>query len=659
MTVEVAPPEATQSGAGAAGTTDQAAEKAAAKARKQREAQARKEILAPVAGTLSLASLVVAIASVCAVVPFLLIVSAARELLSDAVDTGRVWRLLLIAVIVLIVRAVLQAAALTWSHTVDAKYQLTLRRLLADKLTRVPLGWFGERTSSEVKKYLQDDVEALHYLVAHARLDFIGSVTVPLVTLVYLATVDWRLTLVLLLPLVIYALCMKQMLDEPGRERLVAYNASELRTREATVEFVDGIQVVRAFGRAGKAYSEFQAAVENQTDRLRKLKLPVMTIQSISDTVVAPVFVMLLVVVAGLAGVGLHWLEPLDLLPFLLVGLGLGSSLLGLGYGAQALRTAGDAALRLHDLMQTPELPSSAATPAPHVPGIGSPDTTASPNDAVSSDTETLSGASASSSSPRPFEEDLTGAGVRFEGVTFGYRDDHQVLRGVDLELAPGTITALVGPSGSGKSTLAKLLPRFYDVTGGRITIGGRDIRGFGTEELYRTVGFVFQDVRLIRGTVRDNLLLAKPDADADALERAARAAQIHDRITALPRGYDSEIGVDAILSGGEAQRLSIARALLADTPVLVLDEATAFADPESEAAVQDALAVLVAGRTVLVIAHRLHTITGVDRILVLEHGSLVEQGDHATLSTAGGTYQRLWEINEAALTAVTLEESR
>lgn len=230
------------------------------------------------------------------------------------------------------------------------------------------------------------------------------------------------------------------------------------------------------------------------------------------------------------------------------------------------------------------------------------------------------------------------------------------------MELAPGTITALVGPSGSGKSTFAKLLPRFYDVGAGRITIGGRDIRDFGTEELYRTVGFVFQDVRLIRGSIRDNLLLARPGADAAAVEQAARAAQIHDRIMALPRGYDSEIGVDATLSGGEAQRLSIARALLADTPVLVLDEATAFADPESEAAVQDALAVLVAGRTVLVIAHRLHTITGVDRILVLEDGVLVEQGDHASLREAGGTYQRLWEINEAALGAVALidaEESR
>lgn len=617
MTVEVAPPPVADADAGAPSKPD----RAEAKARKQREAKARKEILAPVAGTLSLASLIVAVASVCAVAPFLLIVEAGRELLADATDTDRVWRLLLIAVVVLVVRAVLQAVALTWSHLVDAGYQLSLRRLLADKLTRVPLGWFGERTSSEVKKYLQDDVEALHYLVAHARLDFVGSVTIPLVTLVYLATVDWRLMLVLLVPLFVYALCMKKMLDEPGRARIMAYNAAEQRTREATVEFVDGIQVVRAFGRAGKAHSVFQDAVDHQTESLRRMKMPVMTVQSLSDTVVAPVFVMLLVVVAGIAGVGAGWIDAIDVLPFLLVGLGLGSSLLGLGYGAQALRTAGDAALRLHELMQTPELVSGAADSA-------------------------------------KTEESVAAGLVRFEGVSFGYRADHQVLRGVDLELAPGTITALVGPSGSGKSTLAKMLPRFYDVDSGRITIGGRDIRDFSTEELYRTVGFVFQDVRLIRGSIRDNLLLARPDADAAALERATRAAQIHDRIMALPRGYDSEIGVDVTLSGGEAQRLSIARTLLADTPVLVLDEATAFADPESEAAVQDALAVLVAGRTVLVIAHRLHTITDVDRILVLENGTLVEQGDHATLREADGLYARLWEVNEAALNSMMALET-
>ncbi|OCF84686.1 ABC transporter [Nocardia brasiliensis] len=610
MTVEVAPLPAAETG--------NRPPRAVQKARKKQEAQARKEILAPVRRTLTLASLIMAVASVCTVVPFVLIVEACRELLAAEVDTDRVWRLVWLAMLVLLARGLLQAVALTWSHLVDAGYQLTVRRALAAKLTRVPLGWFGERTSSEVKKYLQDDVEALHYLVAHARLEFVGALIVPLVTLGYLVTVDWRLTLVLLIPLVAYAISLSKMMDQDSRDRLAVYNRWERRVQEATVEFVDGIQVVRAFGQAGKAHSEFQAAADGQARSLDRWKTPMIQLQSGSDITLAPVFVMVLIVVAGLAGVGLDWFAPLDVLPFLLVGLGLGSSLLGLGYGGQALRAAGAAALRLHELQQTPELTTGTGT--------------------------------------TPVGDEEQGV-VRFEAVGFGYRSDHQVLRDLDLELRPGTITALVGPSGSGKSTLGKLVPRFYDVDSGRITIGGRDIRDYSTEELYRTVGFVFQDVRLIRGTIRENLRLADQDADDAALERAARAAQIHDRIMALPRGYDSEIGVDASLSGGEAQRLSIARALLADSPVLVLDEATAFADPESEAAVQDALAVLVAGRTVLVIAHRLHTITGVDRILVLEHGSIVEQGDHQSLYQAGGTYQRLWEINEAALGAVTLIE--
>ncbi|MFI6997644.1 ABC transporter ATP-binding protein [Nocardia sp. NPDC050175] len=610
MTVEVAPLPAAE--------TRNRPPRAVQKARKQQEALARKEILAPVQRTLTLAGIVMAVASVCAVVPFILIVEACRELLADQVDTDRVWRLVWAAMLVLLARGLLQALALTWSHLVDAGYQLTVRRALAAKLTRVPLGWFGERTSTEVKKYLQDDVEALHYLVAHARLEFVGAVIVPVVTLGYLVTVDWRLTLVLLIPLVAYAIALSKMMDQDNRDKLAVYNRWERQAQEATIEFVDGIQVVRAFGQAGKAHSEFQEAVDGQARSLDRWKTPMIRLQSVADVVIAPVFVMLLIVLAGLVGVGLDWFGPLDVLPFLLVGLGLGSSLLGLGYGGQALRAAGAAALRLYELQQTPELVAG---------------------------------------TQNSLEVDAEHGVVRFESVSFGYRTDHRVLHDLDLELRPGTLTALVGPSGSGKSTLGKLVPRFYDVDSGRITIGGRDIREFATEELYRTVGFVFQDVRLIRGTIRENLRLADQQADDAALERAARAAQIHDRIMALPRGYDSEIGVDASLSGGEAQRLSIARALLADSPVLVLDEATAFADPESEAAVQDALAVLVAGRTVLVIAHRLHTITGVDRILVLENGTIVEQGDHLSLHTAGGTYQRLWEINEAALGAVSLIE--
>ncbi|WP_280369772.1 ABC transporter ATP-binding protein [Nocardia wallacei] len=607
-TVEQAAPEALEP------------DRVALKQQKKADALARKKILAPVNGALTLASLVIVVASVCAVVPFVLIVEACRELLSAPIDSDRVWVLVISAVVVLVVRGLLEAGALVWTHLLDAKFQLTLRQLLAAKLTRVPLGWFTDRSSGEVKKFLQDDVEALHYLIAHARLDFVGAVTVQLIALIYLFTVDWRLTLILLIPLFLYTRALAAMMGPGHRERLAVFAGSERKIEESTIEFVDGIQVVRAFGQARKAHNTFQEAVDKTAASLLAWKTPMTRLQSGAEILLTPLFLMLVVVVAGLGFVELDWIQPVDILPFLLLGIGLGSALLGIGFGGQALREGAAAALRLHELQQTPELaaPTGGAEPSP---------------------------------------DGSAGLPVRFEHVSFGYRKDRTVLHDIDIELAPGTITALVGPSGSGKSTLARLLPRFYDVTAGRITIGGKDLREFSTEELYRTVGFVLQDVQMIRGTIRENIRLARPDADDATIERAARAAQIHDRIVALPRGYDSEIGGDAVLSGGEAQRLSIARTLLADTPVLVLDEATAFADPESEAAVQDALAVLVADRTVLVIAHRLHTITGVDRILVLENGVVVENGDHPTLSRAGGLYQRLWEMNEASMHEIQLAE--
>ncbi|AHH15675.1 putative ABC transporter, permease/ATP-binding protein [Nocardia nova SH22a] len=587
-------------------------DKVALKQQKRADGLARKQVLAPVNSTLTWASLVTVLSSICSVVPFILIVEACRELLAKPIDTGKVWWLVIAAVLVLVLRGLLQVVSLVWTHSVDASFQLSLRQTLAAKLTRVPLGWFTDRSSGEVKKFLQDDVEALHYLVAHARLEFVGAVTVQLVALIYLFTVDWRLSLILLVPLFLYTRGLAAMMGKEHAARFVAFNTSERAIEQSIIEFVDGIQVVRAFGRARKAHGTFQRAVDNTAESLLAWKTPMTKLQSASELFLTPVLLMLIVVVAGLGFADLGWMDAVDILPFLLLGIGLGAALLGIGFGGQALREGAAAALRLHQLQQTPELEVRSDAPVA--------------------------------------ETSSTGLAVRFENVSFGYRADRTVLRELDFELAPGTITALVGPSGSGKSTLARLLPRFYDVTEGRITIGGKDVRDFSTEELYRTVGFVLQDVRMIRGTIRENIALARPDADAETIERAARAAQIHERILELPRGYDSEIGVDAMLSGGEAQRLSIARTLLADTPILVLDEATAFADPESEAAVQDALAVLVAGRTVLVIAHRLHTITGVHRILVLDEGAVAESGDHASLAQAGGLYQRLWEQNEASI---------
>ena len=590
---------------------DRGAAHPARTAAKQRQRTADAYALGPVKIRLTLASAIVAVASLCAVVPFILIAEMSREMLSGAADQSRVWSLLLVALGILGLRGLLSSAAMLWSHMIDADHQFTLRQLLAAKLTRVPLGWFTERSSGEVKKLLQNDVDALHYLVAHARLELVGAITLPLASFVYLLTVDWRLALLLLVPLLVYAMLMSRIMGPGYGAKLSEFEKWQTTVSETTIEFVDGIQVVRAFGQPRKGHHRYQQAIDGSARFFTAWVTPITRLEGAGSLLLTPVIVMLLVLAAALGLTSLGAFEVTDLIPFILLGLGIGGSVLTLGYGAQALRQASSASLRLWELSHTPELvePPHGPTPA-------------------------------------------TGR-VRYEGVGFEYRTGHPVLADVSFELHPGTITALVGPSGSGKSTLARLLPRFYDVSAGSIRIDGHDVRSLPSSTLYGSVGFVLQDVQLIAGTVRENLLLAHADADDDALEAACRAAQIHQRILELPRGYDSEIGDDARLSGGEAQRLSIARAILADAPILVLDEATAFADPESEAAIQDALAVLVADRTVLVIAHRLHTIADVDTVIVLDGGRVVEQGPPAELRESGGLFSRLWEANESALREV------
>jgi ABC-type multidrug transport system fused ATPase/permease subunit len=567
------------------------------------------ELQRPVRGRVTLAAVLQALATALSVVPAVAVVEIGRRLLAGQQDG--LWPIAWLAVGLFAARLVLYAAAGLISHLADAELAITLRQLLADHLAVLPLRWFAGGVSAAVKTTVQDDVSALHHAVAHARGDLASAVTGPVVIVGYLMWVDWRLALVTVAATAVaqgVRLRMAQRSAEPVG-RIAAANA-ELSA--AAIELVQGISVVKAFGQA-RAPDRFRAAASGYADAHDEAQRIFIRQRALTRATVAPATTLLLVTGVGIGLVGLGWTQPIDIVAFALLGLGLFEQLTPIYSARDQRRTAVAAAHRVAVLLREPAEPT-AEHPRP-LPDAVSPD-------AVSPDAVLP---------------------VQLDGVQFGYTKGHEVLHGIDAVLEPGTVTAVVGPSGAGKSTLGLLLARFYDVTEGAIRLGGVDIRELDRAQLYRHIGFLFQDVVLLRQSVRDNIALADPAATDEVVHAAATAAAIHQRILTLPRGYDSVVGEDALLSGGEAQRVSIARTLLADTPILVLDEATAFADPESEAAVQDALAELAAGRTLLVIAHRLHTVVAADQILVLDEGRVVERGRHDELLRENGLYARLW----------------
>jgi ATP-binding cassette, subfamily B, bacterial IrtA/YbtP len=561
------------------------------------------ELQRPVRGRVTVAAVLQALATALSVAPMVAVVEIGRRLLDGQRDG--LWPIAWLAVALFAARLLLYALAGLVSHLADAELATTLRGRLADHLAVLPLHWFAGGVSATVKTTVQDDVAALHHAVAHARGDLAAAVTGPAVIAGYLLWVDWRLALpTLATTAAAQTVRMRMASRSADPVRRIAETNAELFA--SAVELVQGITVVKAFGRS-RAPDRYRHAAEAYSDANDEAQRIFIRQRSLTRATVAPATLLLLVTGLGTGFVALGWSRPIDIVAFVLLGLGLFELLAPIYAARDQRRAAHAAARRVAALLREPAEPTA----------------------------------------PRPVALPDTVLPLGIEGVRFGYSGDHEVLHGVDAVLEPGTVTAVVGPSGAGKSTLGLLLARFWDVGGGAIRLGGHDIRDLDRAQLYRHIGFLFQDVVLLRQSVRDNIALADPAATDEVVWAAAKAAAIHDRILALPRGYDSVVGVDARLSGGEAQRVSIARTLLADTPILVLDEATAFADPESEAAVQDALAELAEGRTLLVIAHRLHTITGADQILVLDSGRITERGRHTELLAANGTYAQLWRAQQ------------
>lgn len=564
------------------------------------------DLLRSVRGWLVLAIVLQIASSALVLTPLIGLVELARTLMGDSPQRhGEAWQIVIVSALGLGGGLALRGLVELITHLADNALGLRLRRQLAARIAQTPLGWFSDRTAGQIKQGLQDDIVALHHLVAHSYVDLANAVATPIVVYVYLFQIDWRMTLVTLIPLPVFVLLYRRIIIATDSAKVAEYGAALGRVNESVVEFAQGIATVKTYGQQGRAHHAYRRAVDDFRTFFLSWAQPLIRPETLASLAIAPISLVFLVLTVGTLFVDWGWITGLDVLPFALVGLGLSVPITKLASGVQSLQMARGAFARLAALMAIPQERDPE-------PGL------------------------------RP-----EGGEVCFDQVSFSFDGLHPVLRDVSLSLRPGTMTALVGRSGSGKSTLAKLLLRFHRPDSGRITVGGVDLTRINTSHLYRQIGFVFQDVRLLRMSVHDNIALGRPDASQDEVEAAAMAAGIHERIQQLPRGYQSIYGEDAYFSGGEAQRVSIARLLLLDPVVLVLDEATAHADGESERGIQNALSALVAAgdqpKTVLVIAHDLKSVMNADSIVVLSDGGIVESGTHLALLAKGGSYASLW----------------
>ena len=545
-----------------------------------------------------------AVSALVALVPFWYIWRILKEVLETAPDFAAAihivpwgWRAVGFAVL----SVLLYIAGLMCSHLAAFRIATNLRLALTEHIARLPLGQIQVSGSGKLRRTIADTAGAAETFLAHQLPDQYRAMATVAGLLVLLAF-DWRLGLLSLLPVALGFACMSTMTGKSMQEKMTEYQNALADMSNQAVEYVRGIPVVKTFGQTVFSFKKFKDTIDNYQRwtiaYTKQLRGP-MTAYTLA---VNSVFVFLIVGGFWLSGKGVTAALLLDLLFYIIITPVISLTLSKLMLMSENTMLVTDALKRMDAVLTAPAL--------------SRPEQPQSPKDSA----------------------------VTFDHVTFSYDGTKNALEDISLTIGAGETAALVGPSGGGKSTLASLAARFFDPTSGAVSIGGVNVKDMDPGQLMNTVSFVLQNSHLIKASILDNVRLGRPDASETQVMAALEQAQCMDIIEKFPQGVHTVIGSQGVyLSGGEMQRIAIARAILKDAPVLILDEATAFADPDNERKVQAALTRLAQGRTVLMIAHRLSTVTGADKIFVLEEGRLVQQGSFVQLSQSPGLFGRMW----------------
>lgn len=548
-----------------------------------------------------------AISAWIALIPFYDVWRIIKEILevrpnfSEAVNIGRYgWQ----AVGSALLSMVFYIAALMCSHKAAFRVQANMRIGMMKHIMKLPLGYVEAEGTGKIRKIVTDSSAATETFLAHNLPDKAVSYATPVGLLIMMMAFDWRLGLISLIPAVIAFVLMSTLMMGPKMaEDMKQYqNALDTMSAEA-VEYVRGVPVVKTFGQTVFSFKRFKNAIDEYEKwtlgYTKNMMLPMVCFTTAANGI----FAVLIIAAFIFTGNGVTDEFVLNLFFYVIITSVLTVTLMKVAYAGESMMLVDDALNRVYGILETEPLPGPTKKEAPKDPSI------------------------------------------ELSDAVFSYEDDgNNAIDGVSMSVKAGGHIALVGPSGGGKTTLASLIARFWDVKSGSVRIGGADVRNIPSEELMNYVSYVFQDSRLLKMSIMDNVRMGRPDASDEEVMQALRDAQCMDIIEKFPDGANTMIGSKGVyVSGGECQRLSVARAFLKNAPVLILDEATAFADPDNEMLVQQAFGKLSKDKTVIMIAHRLSTVTNADCIYVLSDGKIAESGTHSELISENGIYSHMW----------------